>query len=84
MRILLVEDDWRIARALEETLRDRQYLVDLAANGEIRWELIQSFDYDLIVLDLMLPKIDGITLCKRLRAQGYLTPVLILKQVFFI
>ena len=78
MRILIVEDDRRIAQALGETLRDRQYLVDLAADGEAGWEFIEAFDYDLILLDVMLPKLDGISLCQRLRRAGYMTPVLML------
>jgi DNA-binding response OmpR family regulator len=78
MRILLVEDDERIANALTETLRDRQYLVEVAADGEYAWNLIEAFAYDLIILDVMLPKLDGISLCKRLRRKGYMTPVLML------
>jgi DNA-binding response OmpR family regulator len=78
MRILLVEDDERIAIALAETLRDRQYLVDIAADGEAGWELIEAFPYELILLDVMLPKLDGISLCQRLRRAGYMTPVLML------
>ena len=78
MRILIVEDDQRLAQALAETLADRQYVVDLANDGAIGWDFIQSLNYDLILLDIMLPKIDGITLCKRLRSQGFQTPVLML------
>jgi DNA-binding response OmpR family regulator len=78
MRILLVEDDQRIAKALAEALGDRQYVVDLAEDGQAGWDLIEAFDYDLIVLDVMLPKIDGIHLCQRLRQKGSLTPVLML------
>ena len=78
MRILLVEDDGRIAQALAETLKDRQYVVDVATNGEAGWNLIEAFDYDLILMDVMLPKLDGISLCHRLRRSGYRTPVLML------
>jgi DNA-binding response OmpR family regulator len=78
MRILLVEDDERIAIALSETLRDRQYLVDVATDGEAGWELIEVIPYDLILLDVMLPKLDGIGLCQRLRRARYMTPVLLL------
>lgn len=78
MRILLVEDDDRIAKALAETLKDRQYLVDLATNGEIGWDYLQAFDYDLVILDIMLPKLDGISLCQQMRREGYMNPVLIL------
>jgi DNA-binding response OmpR family regulator len=78
MRILLVEDDRRIAIALVETLRDRQYQVDLAEDGEMGWSLLQAFEYELILLDVMLPKLNGIQLCQRLRKAGMPTPVLML------
>jgi DNA-binding response OmpR family regulator len=78
MRILLVEDDQRVAIALLETLQDRQYQVDLAQDGEAAWELLQSFSYELVLLDVMLPKLNGIQLCQRLRKAGIQTPVLML------
>ncbi|AFZ36596.1 response regulator receiver protein [Stanieria cyanosphaera PCC 7437] len=78
MRILLVEDEKRIAQALAETLKDRQYIVDIATDGEMGWDFIETLSYDLILLDIMLPKLDEISLCKRLRQAGYLTPVLML------
>jgi DNA-binding response OmpR family regulator len=78
MRILLVEDDQRIAIALMETLRDRQYQVDLGEDGEIAWEFLQAFSYELILLDVTLPKLNGIQLCQRLRKAGIQTPVLML------
>ncbi len=68
MRILLVEDDKRIARPLAEDLRHQHHVIDIASDGIEGWEYSQSTDYDLILLDLMLPLLDGITLCKRLRA----------------
>ncbi len=79
MKILLVEDDEQIAEALEQVLTDKQhYVVDTVADGEMAWQLIESSVYDLIVLDIMLPKLDGISLCRRLRKHGYVTPVLML------
>ena len=68
MRILLVEDDNRIAKPLAEDLRHQHHVVDLAKDGVEGWESAQMIAYDLILLDLMLPKLDGISLCKRLRA----------------
>ena len=68
MRILLVEDDHRIAKPLAEDLRHQHHVVDTAKDGSEGWELAQLVIYDLILLDLMLPKLDGISLCKRLRA----------------
>jgi DNA-binding response OmpR family regulator len=78
MKILLVEDDNRIAETLASILRDRYYTVEIAGDGERAWSLASAFTYDLILLDVMLPKIDGITLTQRWRAAGKSTPILIL------
>ncbi|MBD1911314.1 MULTISPECIES: response regulator transcription factor [unclassified Leptolyngbya] len=78
MKILLVEDDTRIARALAEALTDQQYAVDIATDGEEGWDMAEAYQYSLILLDWMLPKLDGIQLCQRLRQRGIQTPVLIL------
>jgi DNA-binding response OmpR family regulator len=79
MKILLVEDDEQLKQALVEVLIDKQnYTVDAVADGEMAWEFIEAAAYDLIILDIMLPKLDGISLCKRLRLKGFKTPVLML------
>lgn len=79
MKILLVEDDPQIAAALAQVLTDKQhYVVETAADGEQAWQLIEAFAYDLIILDIMLPKLDGLSLCRRLRSRGWMTPVLML------
>lgn len=78
MRILLVEDDERIAEPLTEHLTYQYHVVDLAQDGITGWEQAQAVPYDMILLDLMLPRLDGITLCKRLRAAGYKAPILML------
>ena len=78
MRILIVEDDQRIAKALSRALQTQNYVVDLAADGEAGWEFLRAFEYDIIVLDVMLPKLDGIALCQRLRQAGHTMPVLML------
>jgi DNA-binding response OmpR family regulator len=78
MRILIVEDDERITDAVAEDLTDQHHVVEIAHDGQTGWELIEAFSFDLILLDLMLPKLDGISLCRRLRSQGYSTPVLML------
>lgn len=70
MRILVVEDDLRIANMLTEAFSNRQYEVDMAQDGESAWNWLTVLDYDLIVLDLTLPKMDGIRLCQQLRARG--------------
>ena len=78
MRILLVEDDFRLAETLAEALGDHLYTVDIAANGLLAWDYVKSLDYDLVLLDVMLPELDGITLCQQLRSQGYRMPILMI------
>lgn len=78
MRILLVEDDLLLAEALAEALGDQQYMVDVVGDGESAWSQVKMVEYDLIVLDVMLPKLDGISLCRRLRSFGYGQPILML------
>ena len=78
MRILLVEDDESVAKALEKTLTDEHYTVDVAYDGLVGWQLVNTYDYDLVVLDVMLPQLDGLQLCERLRKRSYTMPVLLL------
>lgn len=78
MRILLVEDDECFAAALAEALSDQWYVVDVAKDGEVGWAQAQALNYDLILLDVMLPKLDGISLCKRLRTHSYGSPILMM------
>jgi two-component system, OmpR family, response regulator QseB len=70
MRILLVEDDDRIAVPILEDLRCQKHSVDYARDGREGWNCAQAIDYDLILLDVMLPKLDGIGLCRQLRSAG--------------
>ena len=78
MKILIVEDDQFITEALSVVLLEQHYAVEVATDGQAGWELVEAFTYDLILLDIMLPKLDGISLCRKLRSQGYQTPVLLL------
>jgi DNA-binding response OmpR family regulator len=78
MRFLLVEDDLDIAELLAEALADQYYVVDLATDGQSGWDFVKLYDYDLLLLDWSLPKLDGITLCRQLRAQDYQMPILML------
>ena len=78
MRILLVEDDDRIARPLAEDLSHQNHIVDLAYDGLEGWGYAQAIDYELILLDLMLPKLDGVALCKQLRTSGSQALILML------
>ncbi len=78
MKILVVEDSARLRRALGEGLRRSGFVVDLAADGEEGSRFADAADYDVIVLDIMLPKLDGLTLLKRLRRDRKSAQVLIL------
>jgi DNA-binding response OmpR family regulator len=78
MKILLVEDDERIADALAEDLIDQNYVIDVAYEGNSAWDLVEAYTYDLILLDVMLPDIDGVSLCRKIRSQNCTTPILML------
>jgi DNA-binding response OmpR family regulator len=78
MRVLLVEDSARLRSSLGRGLKRSGYAVDTSSDGEEGLWLAQSNPYDVIILDLMLPRLDGTTLLRRLRAQGLTTHVLIL------
>ncbi|WP_416667665.1 response regulator transcription factor [Egbenema bharatensis] len=78
MRILLVEDDENLANALAVILHKHNYLVDVAPDGEMAWEMLHIIDYDLVLLDVNLPKLDGIGLCRRLRAHDRQVPVMLM------
>jgi DNA-binding response OmpR family regulator len=79
MRVLVVEDERRLAENVAGALRENSgYAVDIASNGEAGLFMATSSEYDLIVLDLMLPKLDGLGVLSRFRKQGHETPVLVL------
>ena len=78
MRILVTEDEKELADALGKGLRQQGYAVDIAYDGEEALELTEINEYDLIVLDLNLPKIDGVEVCRRIRASGSSTGILML------
>jgi DNA-binding response OmpR family regulator len=78
MRILLVEDDRKLAEFVARGLRAERFAVDLAANGLDGERYVQAYDYDLLVLDLMLPKLSGTELLRRVRRSHPALPVLVL------
>ena len=78
MRILLVEDEPDAARMLAKGLREEAYAVDVAGDGERALELASFNDYDLVILDVMLPRKGGFQVCRELRAAGSAVPVLML------
>ena len=78
MRILVVEDNKRIAQNIKEGLLQEAFVVDVASDGEMGFDLAYAEEYEVIVLDLMLPKMDGETICRKLRSSGKQTPILML------
>lgn len=78
MRILVVEDEHRIANTLKKGLEQERYAVDVAYDGTDGFDLVSTEDYDLIILDLMLPGMDGLVFCQELRKKNIHTPILIL------
>ncbi len=78
MRVLVVEDQKNVARVVARGLREQAYAVDVATDGAEGLELAEIARYDLIILDVMLPKVDGFEICRRLRAKGNETPILML------
>lgn len=78
MRILIIEDDELTAKALTTVLEQQNYAVEIAIDGQAAWDLVQAFEYDLIMLDVMLPKLDGISLCRKLRSHNFKMPILLL------
>ena len=78
MRILVVEDEKRLNRIISEALEDEGYSVDSCFNGLDALDYAAGADYDVIILDIMMPKMDGLEVVRRLRARGNSTPVLFL------
>lgn len=78
LRILLVEDEASAAQMLAKGLREHAYAVDIAPDGEAALYQAEVNDYDAIILDVMIPRCDGLEVCRRLRAAGFSTPVLML------
>ena len=78
MRILVIEDEHKIANSIRRGLEQEAYAVDVAYDGEEGYDLSVSEEYDLIILDLLLPKMSGMDLCKKVRREGIHTPILML------
>lgn len=78
MRILVVEDEHKITNSIKKGLEQERYAVDVAYSGTDGYDLASVEAYDLIILDLMLPGMDGIAICKKLREENNHTPILML------
>ncbi|MFH1833185.1 MAG: response regulator transcription factor [Candidatus Levyibacteriota bacterium] len=78
MRVLVVEDEHKIANSIKKGLEQESFIVDVAYEGTTGFDLASTQDYDLIILDVLLPQMDGITVSKKLREEKNHTPILIL------
>ena len=78
MRLLVIEDDVRMATAIRRGLRTEGIVADVAARGDTALGMARATDYDALVLDVMLPDLDGFETCRRLRADGVWTPIIML------
>jgi DNA-binding response OmpR family regulator len=78
MKVLVVEDEHKIATSLKKGLEQESYTVDVAFDGESGLDFALGEDYDIVILDRMLPGMDGLTICQKMREKGIHTPVLVL------
>ncbi len=81
MRVLVIEDDRETAQFLLKSLKESGHAADVAADGEIGLELAQAGQHDVLIVDRMLPKLDGLSVIKTLRSEGVRTPVLVLSAL---
>jgi DNA-binding response OmpR family regulator len=78
MRILVVEDEKKLSELIARALRAERYAVDVALDGHAAWQMIETYEYDLVILDLMLPGLDGAEILRRTRRRNQHVPILIL------
>ena len=78
MRILVVDDDEILVEILKNSLSSQRHIVDVAEDGQIGWEYVQGGEYELVLLDVNLPELDGVSFCEKMRTQGYTTPILLM------
>jgi DNA-binding response OmpR family regulator len=78
MHLLIIEDEQRLAHVLRRVLQELQYVIDVAYDGKEGYRLAANGPHDLIILDLMLPGLDGVSICRRLREANVMTPILML------
>ncbi len=78
MRILVVEDERKLSELIARALRAERHAVDVALDGGTAWQMIETYDYDLVILDLMLPGLDGAEILRRTRRRNAHVPILVL------
>ena len=78
MRILVVDDDDILVDVLQRSLTSQRHVVDVVEDGRMGWEYLQSGEYELVLLDVNLPGLNGVSLCEKMRGEGYTTPILLM------
>ncbi len=78
MKLLIIEDDPKIISFVQKGLQEEGFIVDAASDGEEGLYLAEQYTYDLLIIDWMLPKLDGLKICEKLREKKNLTPILML------
>jgi DNA-binding response OmpR family regulator len=78
MRVLVVEDEVRMAALIRQGLEENSYAVDVVSDGREVMDWVKSAEYDVVLLDIMLPGLNGVEVCRRLRTEGFTMPVLML------
>ena len=78
MRILVVDDDEILVDVLKRSLSSQRHVVDIAEDGQMGWEYVQTGEYELVLLDVNMPGLDGVSLCEKMRSEGYVTPILLM------
>ena len=78
MRILVVDDDEILVDVLQRSLANQRHIVEIAQDGQMGWQYVQSGEYELVLLDINLPGLDGVSLCEKMRKEGYTTPILLM------
>lgn len=81
MRILVVDDDEILVDILKRSLASQRHVVDAAEDGQMGWEYVQTGEYELVLLDVNMPGLDGVSLCEKMRSQGYATPILLMTAI---
>ena len=78
MRILVVDDDEVLVDVLTNSLSEQRHIVDVAEDGRLGWEDVQYGEYERVLLDVNMPGLDGVSLCEKMRSEGYNTPILLM------
>jgi len=78
MRILVVDDDKILVDVLKRSLSGQRHIVDAAEDGQMGWEYVQTGEYEMVLLDVNMPGLDGVSLCEKMRSEGYATPILLM------